>query len=102
MPLQVENLVLVELGMESVAEADFREHRISVRCVNDYVHWCWVYHVFLVDEKGLKRISEYPSRLKCSSRLGAVHMGMQFAVRHILGIPQVPIPPDSDFAPFSQ
>ena len=99
MPDQVENLVLVELGPEFVAEADFREFRLSVRCVYNPANWCWIYHVFIVDEKGLNRISAYPSRLRCATRLGAVHMGMQFAVNHILGIAQPPILTDSEFVP---
>lgn len=88
MTTAVENLVLVELGAELVAEADFQEHRISVRCTYDAQHWCWAYHVFLVDDIGLRRISSFPSQLRTASRLGAVQMGMHYAVNHILGIKQ--------------
>lgn len=88
MTMAVENLVLVELGSELVAEADFMEHRISVRCAYDARHWRWVYHVFLIDDRGLRRISNFPSQLHTASRMGAVHLGMNYAVNHILGIEQ--------------
>lgn len=85
----IQNLVLVELGPELVAEADFQEHRISVRCVYDAPHHFWAYHVFLIDEMGLQRITEFPSQLRTSSRVGAVHMGMKYAIDHILGVKQL-------------
>ena len=80
----VENMRICEIGSDFIAEADFLAHRISVRCVYEPAHWCWVPHVFLVAESGLRRLTDISLRLRASSRLGAVHLGMQFAVTQLL------------------
>ena len=82
----VENLVLVELGSELVAEADFQEYRVGVRCTYDAQRWNWIYHVYLIEEHGLRCISSFSSQLRTTSRMSAVHLGMSYAVDHILGI----------------
>jgi hypothetical protein len=84
----VQNLVVVESGQELIAEADFLVHHIKVRCVYDAQHWCWVYHVSVFDDTGERLVSGSPSRLRTSSRMGAVNMGMKYAVNHLLGVKQ--------------
>lgn len=79
----VKNLKLIDLGHEVRAEADFMEHHIEVRCVYDSERQCWVFHVFLIDDTGPRCITEVPSALYSSSRLGAVHRGLIFAKRTI-------------------
>ncbi|MGJ7582603.1 hypothetical protein ACSFA3_20690 [Variovorax sp. RHLX14] len=75
----VRNLQLIDRGHEVLAEADFMDFQIKVRCVYDSERQCWVYHVFLVDDTGLRQVSNVPSALISSSRLGAVHRGLKFA-----------------------
>ena len=85
----VQNLTLSEVGEGSVAMADFMDHRISVHCSYDPQHWCWVYDVSVTsDDNLLTRISDFPSQLRTSSRIGAVNMGMKYAVNHLLGVKQ--------------
>jgi hypothetical protein len=88
MRTQVENLVLYESGATQIAEADFEKHRINVRCVYDDLSRSWGYDVFLLEAGLLRRLSGVPSRLHAASRFGAVHMGMQFALNDIRGLPQ--------------
>lgn len=76
------------MNQDLVAEADFMEDRIQVRCIYDAQHWCWNYHVYLVEPAGLRRISDDPSTLRTASRMGAVNMGMRYAVNALLGIKQ--------------
>lgn len=84
----IQNLVLVEMNHDLVAEADFMEHRIQVRCIYDAQHWCWNYHVYLVESAGLRCLSDVPSTLRTASRMGAVNMGMKYAMNSLLGIKQ--------------
>jgi hypothetical protein len=84
----VKNLVVTEQAEELVAVAEFLTQRIEVRCVYDARHWCWVYHVSLFDDTGMRLISGLPSLLRTRSRAGAINMGMQYAVNHILGVKQ--------------
>jgi hypothetical protein len=83
----VRNLVLVDHEQELVAEAEFLMQRIEVRCVYDAQHCCWVYHVSLVNDTGMRLISGLPSAPRTSSRMGAVNLGMKDAVNYILGLP---------------
>ncbi|MGJ7582625.1 hypothetical protein ACSFA3_20810 [Variovorax sp. RHLX14] len=85
----VQNLCMVELGEDLVAEADFMQHRIRVRCTYVQHQWCWTYNVFLVEEgKATTRLSPDPSQLRTASRIGAANMGMTYAVNHLLGVKQ--------------
>lgn len=85
----VQNLCMVELGEDLVAEADFMHHRIRVRCTYDAQQWCWTYNVFLIEEgKGTTRLSPDPSQLRTASRISAANMGMKYAVNHLLGVKQ--------------
>lgn len=85
----VQNLHLSESGQDIAAEANFMDHRISVHCTYDPQHWCWVYDVSITsDDNELIRISDFPSQLRTASRIGAVSMGMKYAVNHLLGIKQ--------------
>lgn len=85
----VQNLVMVEMNQDLVAEADFMEHRIQVRCTYNPQHCCWTFDVFTVNNGAvLTRISDSPSMLRTGSRMGAANMGMKYAVNHLLGVKQ--------------
>ena len=85
----VQNLCMVEIGEDLVAEADFMHHRIRVRCTFVPQQWCWTYNVFLIeDEMSVTRLSPDPSHLRTASRIGAANMGMKYAVNHLMGVKQ--------------
>jgi hypothetical protein len=85
----VQNLCIVDLGEDLVAEADFMHYRINVRYTYDPQQWCWTYNVFLIEEgKGTTRLSPELSRLRTASRIGAANMGMKYALNHLLGVKQ--------------
>lgn len=85
----VTNLCLIEVGEDVVAEADYMHHRIRVRCTYVPQQWCWTYSVFLIEDgKPPTRLSSEPSQLRTASSIGAVNMGMGYAVNHLLGVKQ--------------
>ena len=83
MALTVKNLHLSEVGKGYVAEADFRDYHISLRCSYNPRTRYWEAEASIHELEDVRLRIDPPPALRALSLSEVICLGMQFAVTHL-------------------